>query len=293
MSTGSFRAPDRVFRDRHDAGEALVPALRRLARERPVVVAIPRGGVAVACEVAHGLHAPIDVALVHGVATPAAPKLRIAAVGEGGVVVLDREAVRILGVGRNEIESVLAHGRHVLASRQPQYRAICPELDLAGRTVVLVDDGIATGVTAVAAARVVRAKAAARVVLAVPVSPANVRDELRDELDELVWLERPDPFYGIAAWYEHFPQISDAEVTQLLARTHARSERPSRPLRELVGLRARLAGRFGRVRRDRTSEVFQAHRAAQLRRRAASMDQLTARVKSSRHGKSTADKWNQ
>lgn len=181
------------------------------------MIALPRGGVPVAHEVAQALGAPLDIALVRKLGAPSRPELGIGALGEDGTAVLDGETIAALGVTRAQIETVVAHEADELERRRRLYRGDTTPVDVDQRTVVLVDDGIATGVTAIAATRMLVTRGAIRVVTAVPVCPAVAVHRLRDRLGELVYLESPRHFGGVGAWYDDFTQTSDAEVVELLS----------------------------------------------------------------------------
>ncbi|HEX2160740.1 MAG TPA: phosphoribosyltransferase family protein [Thermoleophilaceae bacterium] len=206
------------FQDRRTAGQLLAARLVELDLDAPVVIALPRGGVPVAYEVAQALGAPLDIALVRKLGAPGQPELGIGAVGEDGAVIVDRETVAALGVRRAQIDAAVEREAVELARRRRLYRGNRPPIEVDGRTAILVDDGIATGVTAVAAARGLRDRGAARVITAVPVCPASAVGRLRVELGELVCLEQPRRFGGVGAWYDDFTQTSDDEVMALLRR---------------------------------------------------------------------------
>ena len=204
------------FRDRRDAGRRLAEALMPLRDEDPVVLGLPRGGVPVAFEVARALHAPLDVLIVRKLGVPFQPELGMGAVGEDSVRVLNPEVVRGAGVTEDEIAEVEARERAEVEQRARMFRGGGPGVSLAGRTVTIVDDGLATGGTARAALRVARAHGAERVVLAVPVAPPDTVDRLSEEADEVVCLESPEAFWAIGASYDDFSQTPEREVIDLL-----------------------------------------------------------------------------
>lgn len=210
-----------VFKDRDDAGHALGEHLRALALREPVVIALPRGGVPVAARIAKTLDAPLDILVVRKLGAPGQPELGMGAIAEGGTVILDDEAVRLLGITERQIDQVLQRERAELKRRRATYRRGRPGLDVRGRTVVLVDDGLATGVTAVAASRALRNMGAARVVLAVPVCPAGSRRRFADEFDDLIAVIMPEALEGVGSWYRDFTQCSDQEVVAALVGTGA------------------------------------------------------------------------
>lgn len=209
------------FRDRSDAGQRLARGLLHLRGEDVVVLGLPRGGVAVAAEVARVLGAPLDVILVRKLGVPAQPELGMGAIGEGGARVINPDVVRFARVSDQQLAAVEEAERAELLRRARLYRGDRPRQPLAGRTAVLVDDGIATGSTALAACQVARAEGAARVVLAVPVAPRSARRVLAGCADELLCLETPDHFLAIGEWYDDFSQTSDQEVISLLAEAAA------------------------------------------------------------------------
>jgi putative phosphoribosyl transferase len=215
----------RVFRDRTDAGVRLAHELKRFQDDDPVVVALPRGGVPVAFEIARALDAPLDVVVVRKLGLPSQPELAMGAVGEGGATVVNDRVVRYARVAPDDLAAVANRERAEVERRARHFRGDRPPLPLAGRTVIVVDDGIATGSTAQAALRVVRAQGAARLVLAVPVAPPETVAELRTVADEVVCLESPRAanFFAVGQWYANFTQVTDDEVSALLARAGARS----------------------------------------------------------------------
>jgi putative phosphoribosyl transferase len=215
---------DRVrFRDRAEAGRALAHALSRYAgRDDVVVLALPRGGVPVGYEVAKELGAPLDVFLVRKLGVPGHEELAMGAIATGGVLVLDERVLRWLGINEDQIQKTLARELDELRRREATYRDGRPLPDLKGKTVILVDDGLATGASMQAAAGAVRRNEPARIVVAVPVASRATCDRFRDEVDEVVCAVTPEPFYAVGNWYEDFSQTSDDEVRELLALSAAR-----------------------------------------------------------------------
>jgi uncharacterized protein (TIGR00369 family) len=210
------------FRDRSDAGRQLASRLLPLRGTDVVVLGLPRGGVAVAAEVARALDAPLDVILVRKLGVPSQPELGMGAIGEEGARVINADVVRYAQVSEADISAVERAERAELQRRIKRYRGDTPREPLAGRTAILIDDGIATGSTARAACQVARALGASRVVLAVPVAPSSARTTLADALDELICLETPARFLAIGEWYEDFSQTRDEEVVSLLRAARAR-----------------------------------------------------------------------
>ncbi|MEU4541323.1 phosphoribosyltransferase [Streptosporangium sp. NPDC023825] len=208
-----------MFVDRRDAGMRLAGRLRGFAgAENVVVVGLPRGGVPVAFEVARALRAPLDVIVVRKLGVPFQPEVGFGALGEGGVRVVDRDIVRRANLTQEEMTMVEEREWAELLRRGRRLRGERAPVDLAGRTVIVVDDGIATGGTARAACQVVRARGASRVVLAVPVGAPETIESLREVADEVVCLRAPEFLYAIGAWYRDFSQTTDDQVVELLGR---------------------------------------------------------------------------
>ena len=204
-----------VFRNRDEAGAALAAAMADRVSGPATVLAIPRGGVAVAQPVARALGAPLDVVIPRKLRAPDNPELAIGAVAPG-VMVLHERAVRQLGVPPGYIEEEAGRQEAEIARREAVYRGGRAPAPVAGRTVVVVDDGVATGATAVAALRWARAAGADRVVFAAPVGPPAARAHLEPEADEVVLLEEPFGFLAVGEWYRDFDQVSDDEVVAML-----------------------------------------------------------------------------
>lgn len=211
------------FVDRAAAGKALarlLPAYR--GRPGAIVLALPRGGVPVGYEVASELGVELDLMIVRKLGVPWYPELAMGAIASGGVRVLNDDVLRMHGVDAHALETVERKESAELHRRERAYRGQRPMPQLAGRQVLLVDDGLATGATMLAAVRAVRQQAPAAIVVAVPVAPAEVLEELRNEVDEVVCPFTPEPFSAIGRWYLDFSQTSDAEVVELLQRAWRR-----------------------------------------------------------------------
>ncbi|MEJ2514284.1 MAG: phosphoribosyltransferase [Gammaproteobacteria bacterium] len=211
-----------IYQDRIDAGRRLAEALAGYAgRQDVLVLGLPRGGVPVAAEVARALHAPLDVMVVRKLGAPWQPELAMGAIASGGIRLLNERVVRALGVDHEAIQEVAEREAEELRRRETAYRGDRPPFDARGRQVILVDDGMATGSTMRAAVAAVRHLEPARVVVAVPTAAADTCQILRAEADEVICLDTPEPFMAVGCWYRDFGQTSDAEVTDLLARTPA------------------------------------------------------------------------
>ncbi|HEX6360198.1 phosphoribosyltransferase [Actinophytocola sp.] len=203
------------FRDRAHAGRVLATRLTHLREAKPVVVGLPRGGVPVAAEVAAALDADLDVVLVRKIGAPNRRELAVGAVGEDGVTVRNDAVLRELGLTWDDLAEQVARERAEIVRRACVLRP-GPRPDLAGRTVILVDDGIATGATVIAALRILRHFGAARVVLAVPVAPPDSLRALAPLADEVVCPATPRHFSAVGQWYEDFTQVPDEQVRELL-----------------------------------------------------------------------------
>lgn len=238
LQTGAGR-----FTDRHAAGRELAERLISLAMADPVVLGLARGGVPVAYEVAQALRAPLDVLVVRKIGAPGNPEYGLGAIAEGGARVLDRDAVRRLLVSVEELEASIARAVAEVDARVRRYRRTRPPLEVAGRTAIVVDDGLATGGTARAALRAIRARGPRKLVLAVPVGAAETVESLREEADEVICLRQPEPMWAVGFWYEHFEPTSDAEIAALLdgepvdppPRPGLRTRHVRIPVAEIVG----------------------------------------------------------
>ncbi len=212
------------FRDRADAGRHLAERLREVPLTSPVVLGLPRGGIPVAAEVARALGAPLEVFVARKVGTPGHEELGIGAVAEGLDEPVVSDTARQLGVSGADMRALAEPAHRELCRRVALYRGNRPLPELTGRNVVLVDDGLATGVTAEAALRALRRWRPGRLVLAVPVCARETAARIANVADEVVCVEAPAHFYAVGEWYEDFSQTTDQEVLNLLEKAHAVSE---------------------------------------------------------------------
>ncbi|MEO1145666.1 MAG: phosphoribosyltransferase [Cyanobacteria bacterium J06638_22] len=213
------------FLSRRDSGWQLARRLKAYANRSDVLVlGLPRGGVPVAYEVAKVLDVPMDLCLVRKLGVPDQAELAMGAIAPGGIQVLNTDITRSLGISDEAIDAVVVQESAELQRRDRAYRGDRPHPNLDGRTVILVDDGIATGATIQAAIALLQAQHPARLIVAVPVATAQVCDALRRQVDEVVCLLTPEHVYAIGLWYETFTQVSDEEISQLLALREPRLE---------------------------------------------------------------------
>jgi putative phosphoribosyl transferase len=213
------------FRDRHEAGRLLAEKLTFLRdRENLIVLGVPRGGVVVAYELARGLDAPLDVYITRKIGAPYNPELAIGAVASDGTVVLDEELVTRLGIPQDYVEAETARQKAEIERRLVEYRGERPPLLITDRTVVLTDDGVATGATILATIRALMAQRPAQLILALPVGPPDTIARLKKEVDELICLSTPRLFWAVGAFYIDFSQTSDEEVKSLLEERQAQTD---------------------------------------------------------------------
>ncbi|MFI5059414.1 MAG: phosphoribosyltransferase [Candidatus Acidiferrales bacterium] len=216
-----------IFKNRQEAGQRLASRLVKYAnREDVIVLGVPRGGVPIAFEVATSLNLPLDIFVLRKLGVPGHEELAFGAIGSGGVRVLNANVVEQMGISDLDIAVVTRAEKEELERRERLYRGSRPPLDVHGRTVILVDDGIATGSSLRAAIRALREMKPAAIVIATPVAPERTCNRLRHEVEELVCVEMPEPFYGVGQFYHDFAQVSDEEVNELLERaSRQRGER--------------------------------------------------------------------
>ena len=218
------------FKNRTDAGRQLAKALARYKDQRPVILALPRGGVPVAAEIAARLDAPLDLVLVRKIGVPSQPELAMGAVVDGGspIVVRNEEVIEIVGIDEAHFNAARDRELAEIERRRQCYLGDRPRLDIAGRVAIVVDDGIATGATTRAALRSVVAQKPSKLVLAIPVGPAEAITTLRKEVDDVVCLEAHENFRAIGLYYDDFRQVGDDEVRLLLSR-HSAGVAPAAP----------------------------------------------------------------
>lgn len=215
---------DMNFKNRTAAGQILANRLAEYANQKPIVLGLPRGGVPVAFEVAKALKAPLDVFVVRKLGVPGHEELAMGAIASGDVRILNKPVIEDLLVSEEAIETETRKEQQEVQRRERLYRGDRPPLDVSNRTVILVDDGIATGSTIKAAIAALKKQKAGRLVVAVPVAPASTIEELKREVDEVICVSTPEFFYAISLWYEEFPQTSDEEVRELLKQAEMKKE---------------------------------------------------------------------
>jgi len=219
-----------IFANREQAGQKLAECLKKYEKRNDVLVlGAPRGGVVVAFEVAKALRLPLDVFVTRKLGVPGHEEFAFGAIASGGLRILDSEVVQKLGLTALEIDRVTEAQQNELERRERTYRVGEPPLDVKGFTVILVDDGIATGASMRAAIRALRQMGPAALVIATPVAPFSTCSQLNSEVDELICLEMPEPFYGVGQFYTDFSEVSDERVNELLARARRRDGNRENP----------------------------------------------------------------
>ena len=209
-----------IFANRAEAGKSLAWRLEKYSGRNDVVVfAVPRGGVPVASEVAEALLAPLDVFVLRKLGAPGQPEVAVGAIASGGIRVLDRRTLRALSIHPSQLEAITARERQELQKRETSYRGHHLPLPVTGKTVILVDDGVATGATLFAGIQALRQLRPAKIVVAIPVAPQNVCDRLAAEVDEVVCVATPEPLGAVGQFYDDFSQVDDEEVLELLTRS--------------------------------------------------------------------------
>lgn len=209
------------FNDRRDAGRRLTQQLLPLGISQPVVVGLPRGGVPVAFEIARTLRAQLDILIARKIGAPRNPEYGVGAIAEGYSGLINTSELSRLGISFDELEELVRRERAELERRRASFRERFPELDVSGRPVILVDDGLATGVTATAAARALRQRGAQQTILAVPVGAPSTIEALGREVDYVICLAAPEHFQAVGSWYIDFTPTTDHEVLELLAAARA------------------------------------------------------------------------
>lgn len=206
----------KVFANRQTAGRELAVALEEFREEKPIILGMPRGGVILAFEIAQALNASLDVMVARKIGAPNQPEYAIGAIAPGDIVVINPEAVAFYDISSPEVQAVIAREKQEMLRRIKLYRGSKPELELKNRTVILVDDGLATGQSALAAVLAIKKMQPKKVILAVGVCAVDSAAILRQEVDELVCLSMPEQFYAVGLWYQDFSQTTDDEVIALL-----------------------------------------------------------------------------
>jgi putative phosphoribosyl transferase len=222
-----------MFRDRQEAGKRLGVEVAKLGLYQPVVLALPRGGVPVAMEVAKALKAPLDLIIVRKVGAPGNPELAVAAIVDGNPpdIVLNREIIEAYALDDDELRVLIAKERPELERRRLVYRGERPPLSITGKTAIIVDDGVATGTTMKVAIRALKRRSPREIVVAIPVAPPDILADLAQEADQVVCLSQPARFHALGYHYRRFPQLTDDEVTDALAETRQERRAGQRTIR--------------------------------------------------------------
>lgn len=209
-----------LYKDRYDAGQQLAEKLLKYKEENPIILALPRGGVVLGYEIAKKLNAPLDIIVARKIGAPLQPELGVGAIAPKGVRILNNELIRTLGISELQIEQIIEKETIEMNRRIELYRGELPQLDLDGKTVIIVDDGIATGISDKAAILSVKHFFPKKIILAVPICPPYAAEKFRQYVDEFLCLIQPSDFYAVGAYYENFEQTSDEEVIDLLKKAN-------------------------------------------------------------------------
>lgn len=213
-----------IYEDRHDAGIKLAEKLTKYKNDKPVIMALPRGGVVIGYEVAKMLNAPLDIIVARKLGAPFQPELGIGAIAPNGIRILNNELIRLLNIPESEIENIIQSETTEMNRRIDFYRKDLPQVDLKDKTVIVVDDGLATGVSTNAAVLAIKQMNPKKIILAVPVAPPNTASRFKKEVDEFLCLNQPPDFYAVGYYYKDFRQITDEEVIDLLQKSKYFSE---------------------------------------------------------------------
>ncbi len=218
-----------LFKNRVDAGQLLAEKLShygsRFSSENPLILALPRGGVPVAFEVARALGAQLDVFIVRKLGAPGQPELALGAIASGGTIVWNQDIIRALSLSTASLQHIVERESAEVIRRERAYRGYRPQPRVSDRILILIDDGMATGATMLAAVQALRAKNPHKLIVAVPVAASEACNAIQQHVDEIICLEKPAPFFGVGTWYDDFTQTTDQEVSDLLARAYDRTER--------------------------------------------------------------------
>jgi len=206
-----------MFQNRQQAGQKLAKDLQQYRSKKPIILGIPRGGVVVACEVAKALQAPLDVIVARKIGAPLQPEFAIGAIAPGGIRVFNEESVRYFALNKQDLNALVSREQQEMQRRIELYRAGRKKLDLENQIVIVIDDGLATGLTALAAVRSVKKAGAKEIILAIPVAAADTMRNMAHEVDKIIYLSAPEYFGAVSRFYEEFPQTTDEEVITILS----------------------------------------------------------------------------
>lgn len=208
-----------IFKNRQEAGQQLAEKLTKYAKDKPIVVALPRGGVVLGYEVAKKLKAPLDILVARKIGAPLHPEFGIGAIAPNGIFILNTDLIKSFGITESELKKVIKTQTKEMTRRVELYRQDLPLIDLKNRTVIVIDDGLATGVTTQAAILSIKQMSPKKIILAVPISPPDTANKFRKKVDEFLCLLEPAGFYAVGAYYEDFEQVTDDEVISLIRKS--------------------------------------------------------------------------